>query len=135
MSRFVNTTVTRTVDLGPCECPGTPHERDEAEVRAELSNQEIVDFANSADGAETAARVAEFTVSWNLLGLDGKPWPPTEESILALFTPTIQKLIQALSLAVNESATRGTSPNASSAPSGNGSRASGSSTRKTLKAV
>lgn len=131
MSRFVNTTATRTVDLGPCECPGTPHARDEALVRAEMSNQDILDFANSEDGEETAEAVANLTIGWNLLGDDGKPCPPTKEAVLALFTPTLRSLIKGIGESVKESSARGTDPKASFDPSRSGTPASGRHTRKT----
>jgi hypothetical protein len=128
VSRFADTGATTRVVLGACECPGTPHDEDWATVRAQLSATEIGQWA-MAD-AETVAEVAcQFVTGWNLLGPDGKPWPPTAQSIVALMPPTLTLLVKALSDAVQASSKP--LPNASAAPSRGSSRGSGSPTRTT----
>lgn len=127
MSRFADTSATRTVDLGPCGCDGTPHESDWAKVRAELATPEIADL-EAADRSTIAAEVSRFVVEWNLLGPDGQPWPPSPESLYALKPPTLAPIVAALGESMGASAIL---PNASGARSASSSRASASRTRAT----
>lgn len=128
MSRFADLNATTTVDLGPCECPGAPHESDWAKVRAEASAEDVQRFVGveglGSDGAAEA--IADFIPEWNLLGPDGKPWPPSMESVRALKVPTLTILSNAIGTAVAESVAV---PNASSAPSPGSSRGSASRAR------
>lgn len=126
-SRFADTAATRRVELGPCGCEGTPHESDYALVRAELSTPEIADI--EAAGRDTIAQViSRFVTEWNLLGPDGKAWPPSPESLYALKPPTLAPIVSAISESMGESSTL---PNASGARSASSSRASASRTRAT----
>lgn len=79
---------TTTVDLGPCHCPGTPHERDEAVIVLPKSMTygaqrriqsayalEVEDERMGRDrfgGLADATLMATCTVSWTCLGEDGK---------------------------------------------------------------
>src|ERR1035437_2294135 len=79
---------TRTVDLGPCHCPGTPHERDEAMIVLPVSMTygaqrrvqsayalEVEDERAGRDrfgGLADATLMAVCTFSWTCLGPDGK---------------------------------------------------------------
>lgn len=123
MSRFVDDSATTRVELGPCECPGSPHgEGDYARVRSQLSAHEIARWSMSSGeelGAETAALVAE----WNLLGPKGEAMPVTAEAILALMTPTLSAIVEHISHAIRDSASP---PNRSGAPSASGSSGSAS---------
>ena len=67
MGRFADATRTNRVELGPCECPGSPHPEDFALVRAELFAPQISRFTGAAadDVPEVAAR---FIQSFHLLG-------------------------------------------------------------------
>lgn len=132
MSRFADATATRTVPLGPCECPGTPHESDWAKVRKELSGSDIgiISNASATDEVAAAGTMAPYVIEWNLLGPNGEPWPPSAESLLALNAATLGAVVGAIQASIAESA--GTVlPNASGAPSRNGSRGSASRTRTT----
>ena len=82
---------TRTVDLGPCHCPNTPHERDEALVIEPVSmtygTQRRVRAANDlerrgeADGSDRWGGLADATLmalctySWNLTDESGRTRP------------------------------------------------------------
>jgi hypothetical protein len=96
VSRFVNKDATQPVDLGPCQCPNKPHERDEALVRSELGYLEIlaISAANSAeDVADTfTADASPFDghpviVSWNLEDERG----PVEVTAIALGPKRIRR--------------------------------------------
>lgn len=120
MGRFVDSTKTRRVVLGPCECPGTPHAEDFALVRAELSAHEISRFTGS-DAEDVAEIAAGFIPSWNLLANDGRPMPVTAEALLSMMAPTLNLLTDAIAVSIGESVTL---PNGSSDPSPSGSQAS-----------
>jgi hypothetical protein len=125
VSRFANATATTLIDLGACECDGTPHETDWVRVRAELTTTEIAYFAAS-DASTVAAVVAGFVVSWNLLDDNGQPVAPDSEAILALKPPTLGLIVKAVGAASSSSSK--TLPNGSGAPSAKSSRASASPT-------
>lgn len=131
MSRFADPAAVREVDLGPCECPGTPHSRDWAKVRADLSGSELAILLGLGGlGQEEAAdRIAPFIDSWNLLGPDGADWPPSPEALFALKGPTAQAIGAAIAAVVDE--VIGPLPKATGARSPGSSRASASPRRKT----
>lgn len=129
MSRFADVSATRTVPLGPCECPGTPHDEDWATVRTDLSASELRLLLN-LDGLsddEAAEAIAPFVTEWNLLGLDGEDWPPTPEALFALKGETSSVIGNAIAAVVRENLHL---PNPSGAPSPASSRGSASRTRK-----
>lgn len=129
MSRFADPAARETIDFGPCECPGTPHESDWAKLRGELSPSDIR-RAIALDGLDdegVAAGLVEFIPEWNLLGPNGEPWPPAADSILALKLATMKALIDGLAKVVGESSSL---PNGSGAPSPASSRGSASRTPK-----
>lgn len=130
MTRFVNPAATRTVDLGPCECPGTPHENDWAKVRAELSGSEIarIQQAPQTEDGLTEA-IIPFIPEWNLLSPSGDEWPVTADAISLLNAATLTAITNVLTEVLAESSRL---PNPSSAPSPASSRGSAS---KTLKAL
>lgn len=131
MSRFADLANTKLVVIGECQCPGTPHARDEAQVHRELgysARGKIGAAAALSFGDFTAARrkLVELGVeSWNLLGPDGKPWPPTEENIELLDEATIDAIAEGINAAVEPTPPL---PNASDAPSPDGSPGSVSPT-------
>jgi hypothetical protein len=123
VSRFANATATTQVDLGACECTGTPHESDWARVRSELTTTEIARFAGAT--AETvAAEVAGFVVSWNFLDDSGRPFEPDAASILALKPPTLTLIVKAVGAAA--AASSRALPNGSGALSASSSQGSAS---------
>lgn len=130
MSWFADTLATTEVDLGPCQCPGTPHERDWIKVRAEFSGSEISALASvdEDDEAGVAATIARYVVEWSLLGPNGEPWPPGPDSLLALKQSALVSITNAISANVQDSARV---PNSSSVRSVASSRASASRTPTT----
>lgn len=138
MSRFADPTATDLVDLGSCQCPGTPHERDEAVIRTSLGHSEesqagVAGWAatNGAyfDWEKARDKLLEIaTIRWTLLDESGAPVPVSATWIGRLDEATRNVLAGA----IDEKTSKATPlPNASGAHSGNGSRASASRTRKT----
>lgn len=80
---------THTVSLGPCECPGIPHQDgDSAEVRDELGVHETIlvseaglAAASERGGYNRAAAEAKLielaTVSWSIRDEEGNPTEPS----------------------------------------------------------
>lgn len=128
MSRFADPRAQRTVDLGPCECPGMPHERDEVTVRSELSGSEIGALAQTSTGDEAAVAtaLAPLILGWNLLGPNGEPWPPSADALRALKAPTLTAIVAGIETSIEESVRL---PNGSGAPSAASSRGSASRPR------
>lgn len=129
--RFVDRTRTRRVDFGACECPGTPHESDYADVRAELSSEEINDYTQ-ADRREVADVAARFIVEWNLWGPKGLE-PISSQSLLDLMPLTLNVLVEGIAASIAESVAP--VPNGSGARSRATTRASASRTRPILKSA
>jgi hypothetical protein len=127
MSRFIDPTATRRVDLGLCDCPGTPHGTDWADIRDRLSGIEVARFGGSSDD-EAAGIAAGYILAWSLLDDDGEPVAITGEAVALLDAATMTALSSALGGVVSESVTV---PNGSGAPSRPTSRASASRTRTT----
>lgn len=83
MSRLADPLAVETVDLGPCQCPGTPHERDSAVVRwslgasalARIGRAELEGAVQLDPMAAYRQTVLETVESWNLLW----PGPPDEK--------------------------------------------------------
>lgn len=124
MSRFADPTATARFVLGECQCPGTPHDEDWIDLRSELGAQDVLLMAsgNSLDFLERAI------VGWNLLDGDGTLAPVDRDHIERLFADTFNDLDAFISKHIRV----GTQlPNASGAPSRNGSRGSASRTRTT----
>jgi len=128
MSRFADPAAVREVDLGACECPGTPHSRDWAKVRAEYSGVDLgaIRSASEEDEAAAATALAPYVVEWNLLGPDGEERAPDGESLRDLKQETLSAIINVISECITESARV---PNRSSGPSAASSRATASPTR------
>src|SRR5690349_6018737 len=122
MGRFVDKSAGEWVPLGACECPGTPHpDGDKAFIRTDLSGSE---WATVGQG-NTDRSLTIFIVEWNLLDEDGDPLLINEATVGQLDTPTFR----AIDSWIGEHVTYPALPNASGAPSRNGSRASASQRR------
>lgn len=93
MGRFDSAPV--TVPIGPCECPGTPHEQDEVYLRPRLGYQAGADASvafvecSGIGGDRNALAklivpiyVRGGAVGWNLLDADGEPLSFDPERIL-----------------------------------------------------
>lgn len=131
MSRFADPRATRTVDLGACECPGTPHESDWAKVRSDLSGAEVATLLQLRPGREEEAAdiVAPFVTEWNLLDEDG-PAEISPAAMYALKGPTLRAIGSELGEVLRENLQL---PNPSSAPSRASSRGSASPTRRSRR--
>lgn len=116
MTRFVDSTATRTISLGPCECPGTPHEADEAVIHERLGYGPLLHIGLAASNEESILRLLEHAlVRWNFLGADGKPVSVSRESIEALDSDTAALISEAVNQVVSE--TSQALPNGSGAAS------------------
>ena len=126
MSRFADPKATARLVLGECQCPGTPHEEDWVDLRSELGAQDVLAMAtgNSLDILEL------LVVEWNLLDNDGSRAPVDREHIERLYADTFSDLDAFIEGHVRLATSL---PNASGAPSRNGSRGSASHTRTTRK--
>lgn len=132
MSRFANAAAVRTIVIGPCQCPGSPHARDEAVVRTELG-VEAIGIIGVA-GWETSGGVAFDAVAskrklleigivrWNLLTDSGQPAEPPAAFIGSLDEETFESLATSLDGVIK----RTPLPNGSGAPSVDGSPESAS---------
>jgi hypothetical protein len=113
-----------TVDLGECQCPGTPHEVDTAEIVGALGWDDLIDVGQApTQGAAQLLLVTRALVSWNLEDETG-PVPVDEASVHRLDKVTVN-LIAAKVNDLWEAATAPL-PNVSAAPSRHLRRVSGS---------
>ena len=143
MSRFADPSKVSVVSLGACQCPGTPHETDEATVRWDLGASALarIGAAELSKGrtrdplASWRQLILEAVIEWNLLipADDGTilpeiiPAPIVSPIVAELDDPTITALAEAIDALIGS---RGQLPNASGAPSAALSRESASPTRK-----
>lgn len=132
------------VELGPCECPGSPHtDGDWADVKDRLTFGDVRRVAGVMNGIaldSTAMMLARAVVAWDLVDEKGQPIPiPTRDNgwtdltaIDGLSVEQSQKLravvdteqyaVQLLSVAAKgEAAQPDPLPNRSSGPSADGS--------------
>ena len=122
MSRFANPEALAEVDLGPCECPGAPHDHDAVQIRAEYSAREIILLSREmeqmekadADDAALSDALTKYVVSWNLIGNDGEPCPPDAASLALLKSSTLTTIVTAIGDAIKDNEQL---PNPSGAPS------------------
>lgn len=130
MSRFADPIATDVAPLGACQCPGTPHEQDEATIRTQLGASALarigraeIDAAVQGDHFASYRRlVLEATVSWNLLWPDPTadeaqerkpvPVPINEATVELLDEPTLRSLAEYIDARVS-----GADPNGSGARS------------------
>lgn len=148
MGRFADPFATETFRWsGGCQCPGEPHEFDEAEFRVSLGASALARIGRAEiEGAVTndpyAAHrqlVIESVVSWNLLWLaplkegdteeDRKPVPVAVNPVtVAELGESIIELAQAIDARIS-----GGPPNDSSVPSQASPQGSASPTRKKIQ--
>ena len=141
LSRFADPRRTTPVDLGPCRCPGSPHERDSATVRAEIGEGELRSALAAGlaatggawyDGAAgDSESLARFTTSWTLLDEKGEPVPLSRAQADLLDEPTRDALLAAIAdgVTVRQAVAL---PLGSGAPSADSSPASASPIPTTL---
>ena len=104
-----------TVILGPCRCPGRPHDEDTADVLVELPWDVLVDVGLLSGGAAYRRLVLGSLVSWNLVDVDGDP-VEISPAVIGRLRPD---RLEPIAAAVNEAYQRARAPlpNASGAPS------------------
>lgn len=138
--RFAQRTKTTTVELGPCQCPGKPHDHDSARVVQRFGQDDIVAISEAGLGAARerggfnvmASELKEVelgVVDWTMVDTEGNPIPVTERTVGALDQADLAKIIEALEPAMDRA--RGPIPNSSDAPSAAGSPESVSPTPMT----
>jgi hypothetical protein len=136
-SRFADPNRTDVLPLGPCQCPGTPHEAgDQVVYRQELGAGEmervgVWGWAATGyqyyDSAAARCKLIEIgVVRWNLLGPDGQAMDVTVANA-ALLDDETQTLIAAK---LDEVTAPRKLPKGSGGRSPNGHRANGSPTRR-----
>lgn len=119
---FADPKATDRFVLGDCRCPGKPHDEDFMVLRSELSGQDLADMEQASGGE----RLKLLLVEWNLRD-DNGPIEIESEILGRMYLDVFASLNEWL----DKHATVAALPNASGAPSRNGSRASASHTRTT----
>lgn len=115
MSRFIapiTEPITRTIPLGPCDCPGTPHkDGDTAEVFTQLGWDDLVDIGLApTEGAAQRVLTTRAIASWSLeyRNGDGSNHPvPVNEATVRLLDPAT---LEAVAEAVNEAYEKAKAP-------------------------
>lgn len=118
MSRFADPKATARMVLGPCACPGTPHEEDWMELRSELGGDDTLRLA----GGTSIDALEILVVRWNLLDDDGSEAPVDRDHLSRLFADNFASL----NTFIEDHVRLATLPNASAARSRSTSGASGS---------
>ena len=95
---------TKHVVIGPCLCPGRPHDEDTAEVYIELPWEVLIDAGTLSTGAAYRRLVVGALVSWNLVDAEGEPVPVRQ--VVRLETGRLD----AIADAVNEAHDRAKEP-------------------------
>lgn len=144
MSRFADPSATRVVDVGPCQCPGTPHDVDQVTIRwqlgasalARIGRAELEGAVRLDPMAAYRQTVLETVVEWNFLWLDPQvsgdvrqatPVPVTTTSVAELDVETLKFIAETADRLIQDG---GALPNGSGAPSRASSRGSASPTRR-----
>ena len=126
MSRFADPRATRTVQLGPCECPGTPHDEDWAKVRSDLSATDLAVLLrlDGMEQDEAVEALLPYIPEWNLLGDDGEVAPIDLASVSGLKRQTSALIGDTVAEVIKENLGLPNSPAAPSpaSPRGSGSR-------------
>jgi hypothetical protein len=129
ITNYVDPDETRSIDLGECRCPGTPHGRDSAQVVGLFSygDRAVIWQAGRLGGVEAGIQMSilKGVRSWTLALPDGKPRPITAEQIARLDEGTVNALTK--SGALNDAFRLDPLPKGPGARSLNGSRASAGS--------
>lgn len=137
MSNFADPSRVEVLPLGPCLCPGAPHERDEATYRLEIgggARKRISAYGwgiTRGEWFDTSAAGNMLMVvgiaSWNLVGAKGRAVPVTLDTVALLREDRRDLIEETLDRVLGEQPA--TLPNASGAPSRDGSEVSASPRR------
>lgn len=118
MSRFTKAE-TKVVELGACECPGTPHQTDQVVIRKRLSYGPLMYVADAPSGQAMLLRLLETGIeSWNFLDDEGKPVEVNATTIASLDPESATLIGEAINAERKE---------AKPLPNGSGARSEGSS--------
>lgn len=99
MPRFVDREATFDLDLGECQCSGTPHSNDWVHLRKFQSYADwlaVVDAGNVGMEEFNRVRFLRRIKAWNLTDEKGRPVPVTNKTIADLDQPTSNKIQAAL---------------------------------------
>ena len=97
MSHLVDRNRVTVKELGPCECPGTPHETDTIRLLENISYADMLHIGDASGLGAVEAVWAVFNIrvkGWNLVDDKGKPLP--------LSRAVWQNLSESLSQRVND---------------------------------
>lgn len=106
MSHLVDRNKVKVVELGPCECPGKPHDTDSVRIRETLSYADMLHLADSSAQGTTEALWALFNMrvaSWNLVDEKGKSLPLSRAVWQNLSQQTASTIQEAISEIDDES--------------------------------
>ena len=122
---------TRSVVIGECLCPGTPHAEDAAEVAEELSWDVLAEVGTLTGVAAYRRLVLGALVGWNLCDEDGEPIPITSDTVGRLRHDRMEPI----AAAINDAYARAQDPlpNSSGAPSRRSRRESATSPNPTIR--
>lgn len=134
MSNYVDPMAVRPpAAIGPCACPGTPHDTDYVTVVRQFGYGAIGEMRRTyrERGAEAYNQAVLLLGihAWTLVLPDGKPRPVDAAQIAALDEVTVDRLLED-DLVGAAFGGGDDPPNGSSAPSANGSQASATSTQQ-----
>ena len=96
MPHLVDRNAVKVVELGPCECPGKPHDTDTIRIRKHISYPDMLHIGDAASMGSVEAVWTVFNIrvgGWNLVDEKGKP--------LALSRSVWQNLSESLAEKVN----------------------------------
>lgn len=135
MSNYVDPEAVRPpAAIGPCACPGTPHDTDYVTVvrqfgyGAKAAMRRV--FREAGVEAYNQAVLLHGIKAWTLVLPDGKPRPVDADQIAALDEPTVERLLEDDLVGAAFADVEDDPPNGSSAPSGSGSQESATSTQQ-----
>lgn len=114
---FADPTTTGRFVLGDCRCAGKPHDEDYMDIRTDLSGEDLAALEEARGGE----KLRFLVTGWNLdVPLEGAPFDRMYIDVFARLNEWLDSHAKVAAL-----------PNASGAPSANGSRGSASHTRTT----
>ena len=100
MSHLVDRNKVKVIELGPCECPGKPHDTDTVRIRETLSYADHLHLVDANSGGVTEALWALFNMrvaGWSLLDEKGKPLPLSRATWQNLSSEVASKIQDAIS--------------------------------------
>lgn len=125
---FADPEASKPFVLGPCRCPGTPHEEDYIDLRCDLAAPQVGQLEVAADGID---RLKFLILGWNMVDADAQPIPVDRDHIERMYLDIFRRI----NPWITKNVRTGSVPNGSSAPSRHGSRASASQIRTIPKSA